>query len=115
MMLKESEAFSGFSINDVNAANEFYSGVLGLDTSIENGLLRLHLAGGREVLAYPKGADHQPATYTVLNFPVPDIEDAVDELSARGVEFKRYDGMPQDDRGIMTGGGPLIAWFADPA
>jgi len=114
MMLKESKAFSGFSVDEVAAADEFYSGVLGLDTSVEHGQLRLHLSG-RDVLVYPKGAAHQPATFTVLNFPVPDIEAAVDELTARGVEFKRYEGMKQDERGIMTGGGPLIAWFTDPA
>jgi predicted enzyme related to lactoylglutathione lyase len=115
MMLKDSEAFSGFSVDNLAAATQFYSEVLGLDTTEENGLLQLHLAGGRHVLAYPKGSAHQPATFTILNFPVTDINAAVDDLTARGVQFQRYDGMQQDERGIMTGGGPYIAWFTDPA
>jgi predicted enzyme related to lactoylglutathione lyase len=114
-MLKDSAAFSGFSVDDVAAAKQFYSEVLGLDTTEEDGILHLHLAGGRDVLAYPKGKAHQPATFTILNFPVSDIEKTVDELAARGVRFQRYDGMKQDERGIMTGGGPYIAWFTDPA
>lgn len=114
-MLKDSEAFSGFSVDNVAAAKQFYSDVLGLDTTEEHGILHIHLAGGREVIAYPKGGAHAPATYTILNFPVGDIEQAVDDLTARGVQFLQYDGMKQDERGIMTGGGPHIAWFADPA
>jgi predicted enzyme related to lactoylglutathione lyase len=115
MMLKDSAAFSGFSVVDVADAKQFYAGVLGLDTTEENGMLQLHLPGGRAVLAYPKGSAHQPATFTILNFPVGDIEQTVDDLSARGVQFIRYDGMAHDERGIMTGGGPRIAWFADPS
>jgi len=114
-MLTNSKAFSGFSVDNVAAAKEFYAGVLGLDAAEENGMLHLHLAGGQDVLAYPKGPAHQPASFTILNFPVSDIAKTVDDLSARGVRFERYEGMPQDERGIMTGGGPLIAWFTDPA
>ena len=80
----------------------------------ENGLLMLHLGGGTDVLIYPK-ADHTPATYTILNFPVADIEAAVGDLAARGVVFERYDGIEQDEQGINRGQGPLIAWFTDPA
>lgn len=108
-------AFSGFSVDDVPAAQAFYTNVLGLDTTETDGILHIHLGSGHEVIAYPKGAAHQPATYTVLNFPVGDITAAVDELAAKGVTFERYEGMTQDERGIMTGGGPLIAWFTDPA
>ena len=108
-------AFSGFSVDDLAAAREFYAGVLGLDVSDANGLLTLHLPGGREVLMYPK-PNHVPATFTILNFPVPDIDAAVDDLSARGVRFERYDGFAQDDRGIQRDpNGPPIAWFTDPA
>jgi catechol 2,3-dioxygenase-like lactoylglutathione lyase family enzyme len=113
-MLAESEAFSGFSVDDIPAAEEFYSKTLGLRTSQENGLLTLHLAGERATLVYPK-PNHTPADYTILNFPVEDIDAAVEGLSARGVQFERYEGMDQDDKGVMRGGGPLIAWFKDPA
>ena len=82
--------------------------------ALRDGMLTLHLAGDRPTLVYPK-PDHEPATYTILNFPVDDIEKAVDELTARGVEFERYDGFDQDERGIFRGGGPYIAWFTDPA
>jgi catechol 2,3-dioxygenase-like lactoylglutathione lyase family enzyme len=114
-MFKDTKAFSGFSVDDVSKAKAFYGDVLGLDVSEENGLLTLHVAGGTAVLAYPKGDDHVPATFTILNFPVPDIERAVDELTAAGVEFERYEGMEADERGIWRGGGPYIAWFKDPA
>jgi predicted enzyme related to lactoylglutathione lyase len=114
-MLGNSPAFSGYSVDDISTAKQFYGDTLGLDVSESNGLLTLHLAGGRETLIYPKGEGHQPATFTVLNFPVDDIEAAVDDLVARGVEFERYGGMEQDDRGIARAGGPLIAWFTDPA
>jgi predicted enzyme related to lactoylglutathione lyase len=114
-VLKNSAAFSGFSVDDVTAAKQFYSDVLGLDVTERNGQLELHLAGGQHVFVYPKGSAHQPATFTILNFPVTNIEETVDGLTARGVQFQRYDGMPQDERGIMTGGGPYIAWFTDPA
>ncbi len=94
---------------------QFYGEVLGLDVEEEHGLLNLHLAGGRDTLVYPK-PNHQPATYTILNFPVADIDAAVDELTSRGVTFERYDGFDQDDKGIArTGDGPPIAWFTDPA
>ena len=95
---------------------EFYSQTLGLKTSEDHGLLRLHLAGGNNVLIYPK-PDHTPATYTVLNFPVDDVDLAVDELKDRGVEFERYnrENLKTDEKGIMRGNGPTIAWFKDPA
>ncbi|GGR70159.1 hypothetical protein GCM10010169_12170 [Micromonospora fulviviridis] len=116
-MFRDTKAFSGFSVDDPDRAERFYTDVLGLRVSRDDamgGLLTLHLAGDRPVLVYPK-ADHRPATYTVLNFPVPDIDRAVDELVARGVRFERYEGMPQDDKGVMRGNGPSIAWFTDPA
>jgi catechol 2,3-dioxygenase-like lactoylglutathione lyase family enzyme len=108
------KAFSGFSVDDLARAREFYGGVLGLDVTEENGMLDLHIAGGGEILVYPK-PDHTPASYTVLNFPVDDIDLAVDELIGRGVSFERYPGMDQDDKGVMRGEGPPIAWFTDPA
>jgi catechol 2,3-dioxygenase-like lactoylglutathione lyase family enzyme len=115
MSLSTSTAFSGFAVPDTAAAHAFYADTLGLEVSEEYGLLTLHLNGGeRPTLIYPK-PDHAPAAYTILNFKVDDIEAAVDALAARGVEFERYDGMEQDERGIMRGGGPLIAWFTDPA
>jgi catechol 2,3-dioxygenase-like lactoylglutathione lyase family enzyme len=113
-MLTYTRAFSGFSVDDLEKAQAFYGETLGLPTSGEYGLLTLHLAGGRDTLVYPK-ADHTPATYTILNFQVDDIESAVDELAGRGVHFERYRGMQQDDRAINRGGGPCIAWFKDPA
>jgi catechol 2,3-dioxygenase-like lactoylglutathione lyase family enzyme len=109
------KAFSGFAVDDIDAARAFYGETLGIETSIEHGLMTLHLDGGaRPTLVYPK-QPHTPADYTILNFPVDDIEDAVDTLVERGVVFERFDGMPQDERGIMRAGGPLIAWFRDPA
>jgi predicted enzyme related to lactoylglutathione lyase len=115
-MLENSPAFSGYSVDDIAAAKTFYSETLGLEVSEANGLLTLQLPGGRDTLIYPKGNRHQPATFTVLNFPVEDIEATVDGLVSRGVEFERYDGMRQDERGISReAGGPLIAWFTDPA
>jgi catechol 2,3-dioxygenase-like lactoylglutathione lyase family enzyme len=114
-MFGDTKAFSGFAVDDIEKVRAFYSDTLGVRTTEENGLLTLHLAGGeRPTLIYPK-PDYTPATYTVLNFPVEDVEAAVDELTSRGVEFERYDGMPQDDKGIMRGEGPDIAWFTDPA
>ena len=114
-MLGDSAAFSGFAVDDVDAARAFYTDVLGLRTELgAGGLLTLHLGGGTNVLVYPK-PDHTPAGFTVLNFPVPDIEKAVDELTARGVTFQKYENPPTDERGIMRAGGPLIAWFTDPA
>jgi catechol 2,3-dioxygenase-like lactoylglutathione lyase family enzyme len=112
-MFNSTHAFSGFSVDDVPAALEFYGGILGLQVSEEHGMLTLHIAGERDILVYPKGDAHTPATYTILNFPVADIEAAVDELVERGVEFERYDNV--DEKGIARGEGPPIAWFRDPA
>ncbi|WP_111768776.1 VOC family protein [Nakamurella deserti] len=114
-MFRDAPAFSGFSVDDTDTARTFYTEVLGLDVAEEHGMLTLHLGGGGTVLVYPKGEAHRPATFTVLNFPVADVEAAVDALTARGVEILRYPGMEHDERGIMRGGGPLIAWFSDPA
>jgi len=113
-MFGTTKAFSGFSVNDVAAAKAFYGDTLGLRVSEEHGMLTLHIAGDRDILVYPK-PNHAPATYTILNFPVEDIDRAVDELVERGVTFERYEGMGQDDRGINRAGGPPIAWFTDPA
>jgi catechol 2,3-dioxygenase-like lactoylglutathione lyase family enzyme len=113
-MLTDTKAFSGFAVPDVERARAFYGDTLGLRTSEEYGLLFLHLAGDRDVLIYPK-PDHEPANFTILNFPVDDVDAAVDELTSRGVTFERYDGMDQDEKGIMRGNGPDIAWFRDPA
>ncbi|MBW3577118.1 MAG: VOC family protein [Actinobacteria bacterium] len=114
-VLAGSVAFSGFSVDDLDAAEEFYGHTLGLDVTQDGGLLTLRLPGGRDVLAYPKD-DHVPASFTILNFPVVAIDRTVDELTARGVRFERYDGFDQDERGIARGDrGPLIAWFTDPA
>jgi catechol 2,3-dioxygenase-like lactoylglutathione lyase family enzyme len=113
-MFEHTKAFSGFSVNDIAKARQFYGETLGLRVSEENGLLQLHIAGDRDVLVYPK-EDHTPATFTILNFPVEDVEAAVDQLAARGVRFERYEGFEQDDKGIFRGGGPPIAWFKDPA
>jgi len=113
-MLGESKAFSGIAVDDLDAAKRFYEDVLGLRTSEEHGLMTLHLAGDRPTLVYPK-PDHEPATYTVLNFPVENVDAAVDALTERGVAFELYEGAPQDERGVMRGNGPPIAWFRDPA
>jgi catechol 2,3-dioxygenase-like lactoylglutathione lyase family enzyme len=116
-VLTDSAAFSGFAVPDIEAARRFYSETLGLRAEVNDemgGLLTLHLGGGTDVMVYPK-PDFTPATYTVLNFPVADVEKAVDELTAKGVTFERYDGFDQDDKGIARGMGPAIAWFTDPA
>ena len=113
-MFKNTEAFSGFSTNDIERAKEFYGSTLGLDVSEMNGMLEIKLGGGATVLAYPK-ENHEPATFTILNFNVDDIDKAVDELSAREVEFERYEDFGQDEKGIARGEGPAIAWFKDPA
>ncbi len=113
-MFKDSHAFSGFSSNDIATSKEFFGQTLGVEVTEENGMLTLHLAGGGNVLIYPKD-NHEPATFTVLNFPVDDIDQAVDKLTKAGIAFERYDGMGQDERGIMRGEGPAIAWFKDPA
>ncbi|WP_092800562.1 VOC family protein [Rhodococcus globerulus] len=113
--LGSTKAISGFSVDDIDAAKKFYGETLGLKvTDEEMGIIRLHLAGGTEILVYPK-PNHEPASYTILNFLVDDIDSAVDELTGRGVEFVKYDGFPQEDNGIMRGNGPDIAWFTDPA
>ena len=117
-MFKPKTAFSGFSVNDLAKAKAFYTQTLGLKVVEEGVGLRLHLPGGGTAFAYPKD-DHQPATFTLLDFVVDDIDEAVDELNSRGVSFDRYEGMPQDEKGIMRGiaqnMGPDIAWFKDPA
>jgi catechol 2,3-dioxygenase-like lactoylglutathione lyase family enzyme len=113
-MFKNTKAFSGFAVDDIDKAREFYSETLGLEVSEENGMLTLKIAGDRPTLVYPR-PDHTPAEYTILNFPVDDIDQAVDDLTARGVRFEHYEGFEQDERGIMRGQGPPIAWFKDPA
>jgi catechol 2,3-dioxygenase-like lactoylglutathione lyase family enzyme len=116
-MLADTKAYSGFAVDDLDKAREFYGETLGVHAEVldeENGLLSLHLAGDRETLVYLK-PDLEPGNYTILNFVVDDVEKTVDELSGRGVTFERYDGFEQDDRGIDRGPGPNIAWFKDPA
>jgi catechol 2,3-dioxygenase-like lactoylglutathione lyase family enzyme len=115
-MLANSEAFSGFAVPDLAEAKRFYEQTLGLNVKEVEGdeLLSLEFEGGRNVLIYPK-PDHAPATYTILNFPVDDVDAVVDELTARGVRFEHYEGFDQDEKGILRSGGPPIAWFTDPA
>jgi catechol 2,3-dioxygenase-like lactoylglutathione lyase family enzyme len=116
-MFANTPAFSGFAVDDLDAARAFYRDTLGLKvTDEEMGILTLHLAGDRPTIVYPK-PDFEPATYTILNFQVADVEGAVDELSSRGVEPERYDDFEQDEKGVAhtPGGGPDIAWFKDPA
>ncbi|MFC9971560.1 VOC family protein [Spirillospora sp. NPDC127200] len=112
-MFEKTKAFSGFSVDDVPTAREFYGGTLGLRVSEEHGMLTLHIAGGGDVLVYPKGGHHVPAEFTVLNFPVDDIDDAVARLSERGVRFEVSE--HTDERGVFRAQGPPIAWFKDPA
>jgi len=115
-MLTQEKAFSSFAVDDIEAARKFYGETLGIEVEEvpPHGLLGLKVGEGPGVMVYPK-EDHEPAVFTVLNFPVADVRAAVDELTARGVTFERYEGMPFDERGVMIGGGPLIAWFTDPA
>ena len=116
-MFANTKAYGSFAVDDLQRAREFYGETLGLRTSVldeENGLLALHLAGDQDTFVYRK-PDFEPATYTILNFQVDDIEQAVDALSARGVAFERYEGFDQDEKGISRGMGPEIAWFKDPA
>ena len=114
-MFSTKRAFSGFSVNDIPAAKTFYGDTLGMTVSEQNGMLSLEIAGGGSVLVYPK-PNHVPASYTVLNFPVDDIDAAVDQLADRGVEFERYEGLQADEKGIVRASrGPMIAWFTDPA
>ncbi len=111
-MFKHTKAFSGFSVDDIPEAKRFYGETLGLTVSEENGMLTLHIAGDRPTLTYPK-PDHTPAAFTILNFPVEDIDSAVEQLTSRGVAFDQSDGT--DEKGIFRLGGPYIAWFKDPA
>ncbi|KQW53656.1 glyoxalase [Nocardioides sp. Root1257] len=117
-MITPADAFHGFSVDDTEAARAFYADVLGIEvTDAEmGGIIRLHVGGGAPTIVYPK-PDHTPAGFTILNFPVADVEATVDELTARGVVFERYEGTPveTDAKGVFRGGGPLIAWFKDPA
>jgi predicted enzyme related to lactoylglutathione lyase len=113
-MFANTKAFSGFAVDDIEAAKKFYGETLGLRTSEQYGLLTLHLAGDRDTLVYPK-PDHVPAAYTILNFQVDDIDAAVAELARRGVELEKYDGLGQDEKGVNRAGGPYIGWFKDPA
>ena len=123
-MFKDTKAFSGFSVGDIPAAKEFYGGILGLqieELSEPMPMLILHIATGGDILIYPKGSDHEPASYTVLNFPVTEIDAAVNDLKLKGVNFVQLENsdMPQDEKSIMRGlavnMGPDIAWFKDPA
>jgi predicted enzyme related to lactoylglutathione lyase len=116
-MLGDSKAFSGFAVDDLQRARQFYEETLGLKTTVldeENGVMSLNLAGDPDPIVYVK-PDYVPATFTVLNFPVEDVDAAVDALSERGVSFERYDDFPQDEKGVMRDNGPTIAWFKDPA
>ena len=116
-MFANTKAFSGFAVDDLQKARQFYGETLRLKTTMldeENGVLSLDIAGDRATLVYEK-ADYTPATYTILNFPVDDVDKAVDELAARGVGFETYDGFEQDEKAIARGPGPQIAWFKDPA
>ena len=115
-MFENTKAFSGFAVDDLEEARDFYGGTLGIRVSEDGDLLTLHLAGGRDTLVYPK-PEFEPATYTILNFAVDDVETAVDQLTARGVSFEHYgEGYGQDEKVISrTENGPVIAWFKDPA
>jgi catechol 2,3-dioxygenase-like lactoylglutathione lyase family enzyme len=116
-MFANTKAYSGFAVDDLDKAREFYGETLGLKITVldeENGLLSLDLAGDRSTLVYLQ-PDATQASYTILNFPVDDIDEAVEGLTARGVSFERYDGFEQDEKGIARGPGPQIAWFKDPA
>ena len=113
-MFADTRAFSGFAVDDVEKAREFYGGTLGLRTSVQNGIMTLHLAGGRDTIVYPK-LGHHPADYTILNFQVDDIDYTVAQMAERGVRFEHYEGLGQDEKGINRAGGPYIAWFKDPA
>jgi len=113
-MFQHTKAFSGFAVNDVPAAKQFYEETLGMDVTEEHGMLQLHIGNDARILVCPK-PDHAPATFTILNLPVDESDAAVDELVRRGIAFERYDNSGQDDKGIARGGGPYIAWFKDPA
>jgi catechol 2,3-dioxygenase-like lactoylglutathione lyase family enzyme len=111
-MFKNTRAFNGFAVDDIPKAKQFYGDTLGLDVTESYGILTLHITGDRETIVYPK-PDHVPATYTILNFPVENIDAAVQQLTELGISLERFDGV--DDRGVFRLGGPLIAWFKDPA
>jgi predicted enzyme related to lactoylglutathione lyase len=116
-MFANTKATNGFAVDDIEAAKKFYGETLGLGVTVlseEYGVTSIQLAGGRDTLLYAK-PDFVPATYTIMNFEVDDIDSAVDELGARGVELERYEGFEQDEKGIARGPGPSIAWFKDPA
>ncbi len=114
-MFKDSKAFSSFSVNDLDKAQEFYGETLGLNVSKQTEGLNIELGGGGNVFIYPKD-DHKPATFTILNFMVANVEKAVDDLTKKGIKFEHYDGeMKTDEKGIFRGHGPTIAWFKDPA
>ena len=113
-MFGDTTAFSGFAVDDLEKAREFYGGTLGLRTSVQHDIMTLHLAGDRDTIVYPKPG-HHPADYTILNFQVDDIDYVVDQLAERGVQLERYEGLGQDEKGINRAGGPYIAWFKDPA
>jgi catechol 2,3-dioxygenase-like lactoylglutathione lyase family enzyme len=115
-MFRNTQTFSGFSVNDIEKARHFYGEVLGLDITTPMGQLQLNIAGGYKIFIYGK-PNHEPASFTILNFPVDDVEKAVDELTAKGVKFEIYDDGPMrtDEKGIFRGRGPVIAWFKDPA
>jgi catechol 2,3-dioxygenase-like lactoylglutathione lyase family enzyme len=116
-MLKDSKAFSGFAVDDLDAARRFYGETLEQQVEVldeDNGLLTMHLPAGQPTLIY-RSPGFTPASYTMLNFPVDDVDAAVEWLSGRGVKFEFYDGMPQEPNGVMKAGGPDIAWFKDPA
>ncbi|MDB5122943.1 MAG: glyoxalase [Mucilaginibacter sp.] len=116
-MFRETKAFSGFSVNDIQKAKDFYGQTLGLEVTEEAmGILTLHISGGGKIIIYPK-PNHTAASFTILNFPVTDVEKTVDELTSRGVQFEQYDfgQMKTDKKGIIRGQGPTIAWFKDPA
>jgi predicted enzyme related to lactoylglutathione lyase len=116
-MFKDVKAFSSFSVDDLAKAKEFYTDVLGLkvDEMKEMELLNLHLPGGGKIMVYLKGKDHKPAVFTILNFPVKDVEETVDTLIEKGIKLERYEGFDQDEKGISRGMGVTIAWFTDPA
>ena len=113
-MFADTKAYSGLAVDDMDMAREFYGETLEVRTSEEHGLMWLHLAGGRDTLVY-QSSDATPASFTILNFEVEDIDEAVAALAARGVRFERYDGVEQDDNGVFRGEGPYLAWFKDPS
>ena len=115
-MFKDTKAFSGFSVDDLERAKQFYGETLGVEVAENDAGLTLQIAGDRPILVYPKD-NHEPASFTILNFPVDDVEGTVDALAERGVSFEHYPGTPieTDEKGVFRGGGPLIAWFKDPA